>query len=183
MDPQALHPHVRDRARPLIVGDGPERPALERLAAGLGLAGLAVFTGRVPMADVRHFHAVLDVFVIPRTGDRVCHLVTPIKPVEAMASGLCVVASEVKALREIIEPGITGTLTVPEDQTTLADCVEDLFYSPDRRREIGARARAWAARDRTWAAVADRYLSAYASLGALRAGSAGRRKECGSTWS
>ncbi len=154
-------------ARPLIVGDGPERPALERLAADLGLGGVALFTGRVPMADVRHFHAVLDIFAVPRTGDRVCHMVTPLKPVEAMASGLCVVASEVNGLREIIEPGITGALTVPEDQMTLADCVEDLFYSPDRRSEIGARARDWAARDRTWAAVTDRYLSAYASVGAL----------------
>jgi glycosyltransferase involved in cell wall biosynthesis len=154
-------------ARPLIVGDGPERPALQRLAADLRLGDVAIFTGRVPMAEVRHFHAVLDIFAVPRTGDRVCHLVTPLKPVEAMASGLCVVASEVKALREIIEPGITGTLTVPEDQATLADCAEVLFYSPDRRREIGARAREWAARDRTWAAVADRYLSAYTSVGAL----------------
>ncbi len=154
-------------ARPLIVGDGPERPALERLASHLGLGGLAVFTGRVPMADVRHYHAVLDIFVVPRTDDRVCHLVTPLKPVEAMASGLCVVASEVKALREIIEPGITGELTLPEDPVTLADCAGDLFYSPDRRREIGARARDWAARDRTWARNADRYLSAYASVGAL----------------
>ncbi len=154
-------------ARPLIVGDGPERAALERLAANLGLAGIAVFTGRVPMADVRHYHAVLDIFVVPRTGDRVCHLVTPLKPVEAMASGLCVVASEVKALREIVEPGITGTLTIPEDPVTLADCIEGLFYSPDRRREIGATARDWAARDRTWARNADRYLSAYQSVGAL----------------
>jgi glycosyltransferase involved in cell wall biosynthesis len=153
-------------ARPLIVGDGPERARLERLADQLGLDGIAVFTGRVPMKDVRQYHAVLDVFAVPRTDDRVCHLVTPLKPVEAMASGLCVVASDVNALREIIEPGTTGTLTVPEDSIKLADCLEDLFYNPDRRRGLGARARDWVARDRTWARNADRYLSAYNFLGA-----------------
>ncbi|MGE5292326.1 MAG: glycosyltransferase family 4 protein [Micromonosporaceae bacterium] len=154
-------------ARPLIVGDGPERGALGRLATQLGLDGIAIFTGRVPMRDVRKYHAILDVFVVPRTDDRVCHLVTPLKPVEAMASGLCVVASEVKAMREIIEPGTTGTLTAPEDSMKLADCIEDLFYNPDRRRAMGDRARDWVARDRTWARNADRYLSAYKSLGAI----------------
>jgi glycosyltransferase involved in cell wall biosynthesis len=154
-------------ARPLIVGDGPERGALERLAAELGLDGVAIFTGRVPIREVRQYHAVLDVFAVPRTDDRVCHLVTPLKPVEAMASGLAVVASDVKAMREIIEPGTTGTLTVPEDSMKLADCIEGLFYTPDRRRAIGACARDWVARDRTWARNADRYLSAYRSLGAI----------------
>jgi glycosyltransferase involved in cell wall biosynthesis len=154
-------------ARPLIVGDGPERGRLERLAGQLGLDGVAVFTGRVPMRDVRQYHAVLDVFAVPRTDDRVCHLVTPLKPVEAMASGLCVVASDVNALREIIEPGTTGALTAPEDSIKLADCLEDLFCNPDRRRGLGARARDWVARDRTWARNADRYLSAYKFLGAI----------------
>ena len=57
------------KARALIVGDGPERTALERHAAALGLN--AIFTGRVPSARVRDYHAVLDVFVVPRTPDRV----------------------------------------------------------------------------------------------------------------
>lgn len=151
--------------RPLIVGDGPERASLEHLAARLGLGGKAVFTGRVPLRDVRRYHAVLDVFVIPRTDDRVCQLVTPLKPVEAMASGLCVVASDVRALREVIKHGSTGTLTLPHDPVALADCLEMLLYSPDVRRELGARAREWVAEDRTWARNAERYRLAYESLG------------------
>ena len=154
-------------ARPLIVGDGPERGALERLAGQLGLEGIAIFTGRVTMSQVRHYHAVLDVFTVPRTNDRVCQLVTPLKPVEAMASGLCVVASDVEAMREIVQPGTTGDLTVPEDSMKLADCLEDLFCNPDRRRAMGSRARDWVTEDRTWARNADRYLSAYKSLGAI----------------
>jgi glycosyltransferase involved in cell wall biosynthesis len=153
--------------RTLIVGDGPERTALQRQAAGLGLGQAAIFTGRVPMAKVREFHAVLDVFVVPRTPDRVCQLVTPLKPVEAMASGLCVAASDVKALAEIIKPEVTGTLTTPQDPVALADSLELLVSSPDMRRKLGDNAREWVARDRTWTLNAARYRDAYARLGAI----------------
>jgi glycosyltransferase involved in cell wall biosynthesis len=152
--------------RALIVGDGPERTALQRQAAEAGLAGAAVFTGRVPASEVRQFHALLDVFVVPRTPDRVCQLVTPLKPVEAMASGLCVVTSEVKALTEIVKHEMTGMQTVPQDPVSLADCLEHLKYSPDIRRKFGDNAREWVARDRTWTNNAARYRDAYAHLGA-----------------
>jgi glycosyltransferase involved in cell wall biosynthesis len=152
--------------RALIVGDGPERAALQRQAAGAGLAQAAVFTGRVPAAKVRQFHALLDIFVVPRTPDRVCQLVTPLKPVEAMASGLCVVTSEVKALTEIVKHEVTGMQTVPQDPVSLADCLEYLIYSPDIRRKLGDNAREWVAGDRTWAHNATRYRDAYARLGA-----------------
>jgi glycosyltransferase involved in cell wall biosynthesis len=161
---------LKDRGLPvraLIVGDGPERAALQRQAAEVGLGEAAIFTGRVPAAKVREFHALLDVFVVPRTPDRVCQLVTPLKPVEAMASGLCVVTSEVKALAEIIKPDVTGALTIPQDPVALADTLEPLVCSPDVRRKLGDNAREWVARDRTWAHNAARYRDAYARLGAL----------------
>jgi glycosyltransferase involved in cell wall biosynthesis len=152
--------------RALIVGDGPERAALQRLATALDLGQAAIFTGRVPAAKVRQFHALLDIFVVPRTPDRVCQLVIPLKPVEAMASGLCVVTSEVKALTEIVKHEVTGALTVPQDPVSLADRLEFLFYSPDIRRKLGDNAREWVARDHTWAHNAARYQDAYARLGA-----------------
>jgi glycosyltransferase involved in cell wall biosynthesis len=155
------------KVRALIVGDGPERAALQRQAADLGLGEAAIFTGRVPAAKVREFHALLDVFVVPRTPDRVCQLVTPLKPVEAMASGLCVVTSEVKALAEIIKPDVTGALTIPQDPVALADTLELLVCSPDVRRKLGDSAREWVARDRTWTHNAARYRDAYARLGAI----------------
>jgi len=159
---------LRDRGVPvraLIVGDGPERAALERQATALGLD--AIFTGRVPMSKVRDYHAVLDVFVVPRTPDRVCQLVTPLKPVEAMASGLPVVVSAVKALGEIIKDKVTGMQATPLDPGSLADCLEQLLASPELRRELGEAAREWVARDRTWEHNAQRYRDAYARLGAV----------------
>ena len=154
-------------ARALIVGDGPERAALQRQAAALGLGEAAIFTGRVPAAKVREYHALLDIFVVPRTPDRVCQLVTPLKPVEAMASGLCVLTSEVRALAEIIKPDVTGALTMPQDPVALADSLELLLCSPDIRRKLGDNAREWVARDRTWTHNAARYREAYALLGAI----------------
>ena len=151
--------------RALIVGDGPERAALQRQAAELGLD--AIFTGRVPMSRVRDYHAVLDVFVVPRTPDRVCQLVTPLKPVEAMASGLPVVVSAVRALGEIINDKVTGMQVAPQDPRALADCLRQLLDNPALRRELGENAREWVARDRTWERGAERYRAAYARLGAV----------------
>jgi glycosyltransferase involved in cell wall biosynthesis len=153
------------RTRALIVGDGPERAALERQAATLGLD--AIFTGRVPMARVRDYHAVLDVFVVPRTPDRVCQLVTPLKPVEAMASGLAVVVSAVRALEEIVHDKATGMQVPPQDARALADTLQELLASPELRKQLGANAREWVAAGRTWEHNAARYRDAYARLGAL----------------
>jgi glycosyltransferase involved in cell wall biosynthesis len=152
-------------ARALIVGDGPERGALQRQAAQLGLD--AVFTGRVPMSRVRDYHAVLDVFVVPRTPDRVCQLVTPLKPVEAMASGLPVVVSAVKALGEVVRDKVTGLQVPPLDPGALADALQLLLEHPELRSELGGNAREQVARDRTWAHNAARYRDAYTRLGAL----------------
>jgi len=152
-------------ARALIVGDGPERGALQRQAAQLGLD--AVFTGRVPMNRVRDYHAVLDVFVVPRTPDRVCQLVTPLKPVEAMASGLPVVVSAVKALGEVVRDKVTGLQVPPQDPGALADALQQLLEHPELRSELGGNAREQVARDRTWAHNAARYRDAYTRLGAL----------------
>lgn len=159
---------LRGRGEPvwvLLVGDGPELPRLRRLVAETGLDETVIFPGRVPHAEVRRYYSALDVFAVPRTGHRVCHLVTPLKPVEAMASGLPVVASELPALRELVEPDVTGGLIPPEYPHALADYLQQLLYSPNKRKKMGQAARDVVARDRTWRAVAARYRTIYAALG------------------
>ncbi|WP_316770175.1 glycosyltransferase family 4 protein [Streptomyces sasae] len=152
--------------RLLIVGEGPERAALQALAGRLGLDdGTALFTGRVPHRQVRSYHAVLDVFAVPRTDERVCRLVTPLKPVEAMASGLPVAASDLTALRELVQPEVNGHLITPECPQAWAEALEVLLYSRKRRHEWGASARALVARDRTWKRVAATTREAYRALG------------------
>ncbi|GAA3792600.1 glycosyltransferase family 4 protein [Streptomyces chiangmaiensis] len=150
--------------RLLLVGDGPERTALEYLAGRLGLRdGTALFTGRVPQEQVRDCHAVLDVFAVPRT-DR---LVTPLEPAEAMASGLPVVASDVPAMRDLVESGVNGRLIPPESSLVWADTLEMLFSSQKTRRTWGAAAQALVARERTWARVAAATRDTYHALGCL----------------
>jgi D-inositol-3-phosphate glycosyltransferase len=114
------------------------------------------FTGRVPRDAAALHHQALDVFVVPRRDDRVCRLVTPLKPVEAMACARPVVASDVPALAELVrEPG-SGRLVPPGDAVALADTLAALAEDADLRRALGARGRAFAS-GRTWRSVGATY--------------------------
>mgnify|MGYP001942909212 FL=1 len=158
---------MRERGEPahaLVVGDGPELPALRSLASSLGLGGAAHFTGRVPADRVREHHAAMDVFAVPRRDERVCRAVTPLKPVEAMAGGLPVVASDLPALREIVEPGVTGELIPAGESASLADVLTKLAYSNEKRASYGSAGRSLVGAHRTWAKAAYRYNQAYRVL-------------------
>jgi glycosyltransferase involved in cell wall biosynthesis len=109
----------------------------------------------------------LDVFAVPRTDERVCNLVTPLKPVEAMASGVPVVSSDLMAMRELVVPGVTGQLIHPKSPRVWADNLEKLLYCQMRRNEWGAAAHALVARERTWTRVAATTREAYRSLGCV----------------
>ena len=151
---------LRDRGRDfrlLLVGDGADRPRIDRTIERLGLADRTVATGRVPHAVVADHHRLIDVFVVPRTGARVCRIVTPLKPYEAMALERAVVASDVEALREIVEDGETGRVAAPEDPTAFADAIEPLLDDPEERARLGRNARRWVAEHRTWAEIGRRY--------------------------
>jgi glycosyltransferase involved in cell wall biosynthesis len=161
-------------AHALVVGDGPELGALRERARAAGLEGAAHFPGRVPAGEVRGYHAALDVFCVPRRDDRVSRLVTPLKPVEAMAGGLPVVASDVPALAEIVAAGITGDLVPPGDPVALADRLERLAAEPETRAAYGRAARERVGRDRTWTAAAHRYAAAYTALTGAADGAAAR---------
>ncbi|MBI9114616.1 glycosyltransferase family 4 protein [Sanguibacter suaedae] len=151
--------HLRGRGldvRGLIVGDGVSRPSLEAAAHHLGISSAVTFTGRVPRDSAALHHQALDVFVVPRRDHRVCRLVTPLKPVEAMACARPVVASDVPALAELVrEPG-SGHLVPPGDAVALADTIAGLAEDADLRRALGARGRTFAA-GRTWRSVGATY--------------------------
>lgn len=152
--------------RALLVGDGDEMTALRTLAADLGIGDKVVFTGRVPHRRVQAHYSLIDVFVVPRTDDRVSHLVTPLKPYEAMAMERALVVSGVDALRGMVEEGVTAEVFRPGDVLHLVDVVEGLALDAQRRRELGRQARRWVAAHRTWHRNALRYRQLYESLGA-----------------
>ncbi len=153
-----------ESAHALIVGDGPELATLRDRAERLGLAGAAHFPGRVPADRVRHHHAALDVFAVPRLDERVCRLVTPLKPVEAMAGGLPVVASDLPALREIVEPGVSGELIPAGESACLADVLTKLAYSHEKRTSYGRAGQERVGAKRTWTQAVYRYNQAYRVL-------------------
>ena len=146
------------------VGDGKRRELLEEHARERQAGDAVHFTGRIPHDEVSQYYAQLDVFVIPRVDERAARLVTPLKPYEAMALGVPLVVSDLPALQEITGDGDRGETFVTGDATSLADVLEELAGSSERRAELSSRAREWVLGHRTWAHNDDRYARIYASV-------------------
>ncbi len=144
--------------RGAIVGEGVSRPGLLDLAQDLGVADAVVFPGRVSKADAVRWHEALDVFVVPRRDTPVCRVVTPLKPVEAMALGRPVVASDLPALCEVVKDA--GVLVRAGDVAAWAAALAGLARDGDRRARCGSRGREIAA-ERSWQHVADALVNAY----------------------
>lgn len=155
-----------DQVRLLVVGDGPEAAALRRLAAPLGER--VRFVGRLPHAQVRGVLAAMDVFCVPRRATPVTVLVPPLKPVEAMAAGLPVLASDLPPLRETVRPDRFGRLAPAGDAVAWAEQMDALRYAPADVQVMGQDAREWVLRERTWTAAADRCRAVYDQVLGLR---------------
>ncbi|MGW4425660.1 glycosyltransferase family 4 protein [Streptosporangium sp. NPDC004631] len=158
---------LRDGGAPikvLLVGDGAERPALLEQVEELGLADVVILPGRVGPDEALQAQSAIDIFVCPREDLRVCRLVTPLKPVEAMALGKPVVLSDLPALSELVGTGGAGLLVPPGDPEALAGALAGLRDDPERRAAMGEAGRAEVAAKRTWSRVAETYRDLYQSL-------------------
>jgi glycosyltransferase involved in cell wall biosynthesis len=161
--------HLRSwgrRVRLLLVGDGLERAALEETARRVGIKDAVVFTGHVPYEDVARYYSLMEIFVVPRTDARVCQLVTPLKPYEAMAMARPLVVSRVAALLEIANGGETAHTFTPCDSHDLADVLDRLLADAPERARLGDAARRWVVQHRTWRQNGERYRALYERLGA-----------------
>lgn len=148
-------------ARLILVGGGPMDPALRAQAAASPAAGAIHFTGRVPHAEVERWYAQMDVMAYPRKASRLTQLVTPLKPLEAMAQGKLVAASAVGGHRELIADGATGTLFAPDDPAACAAALAGLSRERDTWESRRAAARAHVRAHHDWAINARRYLPVY----------------------
>ena len=152
---------ARPRAKLLLVGGGPMERALRDQAMASPFADHIVFVGRVPHDQVEHYYAQVDVLAYPRKAMRLTDLVTPLKPLEAMAQGRLVAASSVGGHRELIEDGVTGALFAPNDPAAVAGALAGLFADRamwDERRKV---ARAFVERERNWSSNILRYEPVY----------------------
>ncbi|APA68532.1 TIGR04063 family PEP-CTERM/XrtA system glycosyltransferase [Janthinobacterium sp. 1_2014MBL_MicDiv] len=152
--------------RLLLAGGGPQEAALRVLAAQLGIGGAVVFAGRVPHAQVAAYYQLLDICVYPRLAMRLTELVTPLKPLEAMAQGRLVVASDVGGHRELVEHGKTGLLFRAGDAQALAQTILTLLLTPDSWTPLRRQARAFVETQRNWPDSVGRYAGVYARLAA-----------------
>mgnify|MGYP001380012670 CR=1 FL=1 len=152
----------------LLVGGGPQDAALRQRVMALDLTDRVVFTGRVPHAEVNRYYDLIDVLVYPRHPMRLTELVTPLKPLEAMAQGKVLVASDVGGHRELIESGRTGLLFAAGDVNALAHCVLRLLADASLRDRLATGGRRFVESERTWARSVSRYEAIYASLIAPR---------------
>jgi PEP-CTERM/exosortase A-associated glycosyltransferase len=154
----------RPKARLLLVGGGPMEDTLRAQAAASPAAGQIQFIGRVPHDQVELYYSLIDILAYPRKAMRLTELVTPLKPLEAMAQRKLVVASNVGGHRELIEDGVTGTLFPPGDPQALADALDRLFANRTqwaKQREV---ARRFVETDRNWSSNISHYLPAYQKL-------------------
>ncbi len=141
---------ARPRAHLLLVGGGPMDAALRDQAAASPVADRIHFTGRVPHEAVERYYGLIDILASPRKHMRLTDLVTPLKPLEAMAQGRIVAASDVGGHRELIRDGDTGTLFAPDDPAAIAASLGASFADRARWAAQRDRARAYVEAERNW---------------------------------
>lgn len=151
------HPNLRV----LLVGGGPQEDKLKAQAAAAGLHARVIFTGRVPQTEVQRYYELIDLLVYPRLPIRLTELVTPLKPLEAMAQGRILVASDVGGHRELVRHGETGFLFRAGDVAALEASLEEVLAQRELWPQIRQQARRFVELERTWTASVARYSEVY----------------------
>ena len=148
----------------LLVGGGPQDAALKRQVMALDLRDRVVFAGRVPHAEVNRYYDLVDVLVYARHLMRLTELVTPLKPLEAMAQGRLMVASDVGGHKELIRDGKTGVLFHAGSAGDLASKVVGILKYEQGWDNLRKNGRRFVETERNWAASVARYRGVYGSL-------------------
>jgi glycosyltransferase involved in cell wall biosynthesis len=138
-----------------IAGTGPERQALEKLAASLGMADAVTFTGRVDNEGMADLYRSADIMVNPSLADNM-----PISVLEALASGVPVVSTDVGGVPYLVEHGRTALLVPVKDPAAMAGAILTLLNEPARARQISEAGIA-SVQQYTWPKVRDRLLAVY----------------------
>ncbi|MGV8989866.1 MAG: TIGR04063 family PEP-CTERM/XrtA system glycosyltransferase [Thiobacillus sp.] len=148
----------------LLVGGGPQDRDLKQQVMALDLKDRVVFTGRVPHDEVNRYYDLVDVLVYPRHPMRLTELVTPLKPLEAMAQGRLMVASDVGGHKELIQDGKTGVLFHAGNSGDLASKVVSLLKDTKGWDGMKKNGRQFVETERNWVASVARYRVVYDGL-------------------
>jgi glycogen synthase len=155
---------ARPDARLLLVGGGVDEPAMRSAVARYGLEKYVVFAGQVPHAKVAALYDIIDVLVYPRLPMRLTDMVTPLKPLEAMALGKVQIASDVGGHRELIRDGETGVLFRAGDPRALADAALRVMDDQELAQRLRANGPRYVRESRTWTKVVVNYEPLYRML-------------------
>lgn len=151
----------RPDTKVLLVGGGPQEDALKSRATALGLGDRVVFAGRVPHTEIGRYYDLVDVLVYPRRAMRLTDLVTPLKPLEAMAQGRILLASDVGGHKELIRDGVTGHLFAAGRAEALANKLGVVLEERDRWPAMRSAGRRFVESERNWSVSVSRYAAAY----------------------
>lgn len=156
----AAQPQAEKLWRLLLVGDGGTKDQLIALANRLGVGQCVVSLPATTYESVPTLYGLIDVCVFPRRRELVTELVPPVKPLEAMASGIPVVVSDCSALLDLLREG-APVLPFPQGNfLALADILNDLRISTESRQQLGREGRDWVVRHRDWRRIAGTLRSA-----------------------
>ncbi len=148
----------------LLVGGGPEEERLKAAVRQQGLDDHVVFPGRVPHQSVQDYYNLIHILVYPRLSMRLTELVTPLKPLEAMAQGRVFLASDVGGHKELIRDGETGVLFKAGDEQDLAHKALRLLKGELDPQVLRLAGRRFVENERTWKRSVSRYEALYQSL-------------------
>lgn len=154
------HPDIKV----LLVGGGPQDEALKQQAKEMGIEDLVIFAGRVPHDQVHLYYDLIDILVYPRLSMRLTELVTPLKPLEAMAQGRLFVASDVGGHKELVQDGVNGRLFKANDVDAMSIVVSDLLSRSEQWQSLCNAGRSYVERERNWRVSVSRYQSLYEGL-------------------
>jgi PEP-CTERM/exosortase A-associated glycosyltransferase len=157
----AAMPLMQSDAHLLLVGGGPMEQALRSQSEASTAADRIHFVGRVPHEEVELYYSLVDILAYPRKRMRLTDLVTPLKPLEAMAQGRLVAASDVGGHKELIRDGDTGTLFAADDPADIAKSLDSLLASRVGWDAMRSRAQQFVEAERSWQANIYRYDPVY----------------------
>jgi glycogen synthase len=151
------------RFRLLIVGHGEEAPAIKIAIKEFAAEDFILFCGLVSNDEVHRYYSLMDVLVYPRRRMRLTEKVTPLKPLEAMAQGKAVIASNVGGIRELIQAEATGLLFTPEDIDDFCHQAARILTDIDLRHRLGDQGQRAVLRERDWKLLVRQYDAVYAN--------------------
>ncbi len=155
---------TQPNTRLLLVGGGPQLQKIKDKIQALGLQDFVNLAGRVPHEEVQRYYNLVDILVYPRLSMRLTDLVTPLKPLEAMAQGRVLVASDVGGHHELIKNKETGYLFKAGDIRSLADTVIEALADQDHWNQIRLDGRRYVEEERNWSRSVGNYKLIYGSL-------------------